>query len=508
MSDANRQDEEHREPERVPSDLVEFKDEELVGYQSGWVHRTPVKRLEYRDVLSVERVGPGDTDLLVHDQTGVDLRIVTSSEDESDELMAEIRKREIQGQIHETQERVPLDEIAERAEHIVEHVEEAAPDLSLFLLRQAVFHRASDVHLKPTPDALRINYRIDGFFHSVAELPEAVSDQFMSRIKVMSRLNTYERHSTQEGRLTLEVDGRERHFRVCIMPTISGEKAVIRVFDVLRDILELEELEFSEHVLERYESLIDRPQGTILVAGPSSSGKTTTLYASLRRIVRSRGDSVNVMSIEDPVEYNMDMWNQIQVNQTRGLAFAEALSSALRMDPNVIMVGEIRDAETAEIATKAALSGHLIFSTVHSGTAAGVFNRLLDLGIEKHLVTSAVRGALAQRLVRTVCDHCRETYTPDRKVLDELDVRDELSGLDLQRGTGCSNCHHTGYKGRTPITELLVMDDELKDVLLDRPNTDTIASAAQNAGMNTLKEDGLGKVKQGTTTVEELARVL
>ena len=493
---------------RVSSASVELKQEELVGYDSGWFRRSPLVRIDYQDVTAVDRDDSDESELLVRGQNGTALRIVTSSEQEASQLLSKLRERVFQGAIRETEERIPLDGIAQQVEEIVEHVEEAAPDLARFLLRQAVLHHASDVHLKPVHDGLRINYRIDGFFHTVAEIPEGVSDQFMSRIKVMSRLTTYERHSTQEGRMSMEVNGHERHFRVCIMPTISGEKGVIRVFDVLRDVRELDELEFSDNVLNRYRSLIDRPQGTVLVAGPSSSGKTTTLYASLRNIHRRKGDSVNIVSIEDPVEYNMELWNQIQVNQTRGLSFAEALSSALRMDPNVIMVGEIRDSETAEIATKAALSGHLIFSTVHSGTAPGVFNRLFDLGIEKHLVTSAVNGALAQRLVRKICDRCRETYTPEPDVLDELEVRDELSGVELQHGTGCSDCHHTGYQERTTITELLVMDEEMKEVLLDEPDTEAIASAARRSGMNTLKEDGLSKVKQGITTVEELARVL
>jgi len=501
-------DKQENEELRIPSDSVECRPEELVGYQRGWFRQKRVKQFDYAEIRSVDRVGPDGTHLLVRGRNGTDLRIVTSSDREVDDLQEDIQQRVFREQFDGVEQRMPLDEIAERVEDLVEHVQDAAPELANLLLQQAVFHRASDVHLKPIPDGLRINYRIDGFFHSVADIRSDVSEQLMSRIKVMSRLTTYERHSTQEGRMTMDVDGRERHFRVCIMPTISGEKAVIRVFDVLRDLLELEELGLSEQVLNRYKSLIDRPQGTILVAGPSSSGKTTTLYASLRKIHRSKGDSVNIVSIEDPVEYNMDRWNQIQVNAARELTFAEALSSALRMDPNVIMVGEIRDTETAEIATKAALSGHLIFSTVHSGTAAGVFHRLLDLGVEQPLITSAVNGALAQRLVRTVCDDCRQEYMPDGDVLDKLEVRYELEGVPLQRGAGCSSCHDTGYKGRTPITELLVMDDAIKDVLLETPEKQAIASAARSSGMNTLKEDGLSKVQRGTTTVEELARVL
>jgi len=292
------------------------------------------------------------------------------------------------------------------------------------------------------------------------------------------------------------------------MPTIAGEKVVIRVFDVLQAILELEELGFSQEVLNQFQSLIFSPQGAILVTGPSSSGKTTTLYAALRKLHLTKGDSVNIVTIEDPVEYNLGIFNQIQVNKERGLPFARALSSVLRMDPEVIMVGEIRDPETAQIAIQAALTGHLVFSTVHSGTAAGVFTRLLDMGLEGFLVASSITGVLAQRLVRKICEHCKEVYSPDAEILEQLDITSDILRTELKRGKGCQACLHTGYKGRTAITELLVMNEEIKEAVLKKSNTETIEAQARASEMRTLKEDGLEKVKQGVTTVEELARVL
>jgi type II secretory ATPase GspE/PulE/Tfp pilus assembly ATPase PilB-like protein len=494
--------------------------------------------VNYLDIESV-LLDDGEQASVVIKCNGSVIKIVYSEKSEAERFIAAIKNRIIEQKVKEKGEQIQFNEIAKWVREISEScakpsresgAEEAAPKLVNFLLAQAVLHNASDIHIdpvrkpesrnpvlnslrfsngvEPTQSGLRVRYRIDGFFQDAAEIPDFISEKLVSRIKVMSRLITYERNTPQEGRMTLSVAGSERNFRVSIMPTIAGEKVVVRVFDVLQAILELEELGFSQEVLNLFQSLIFSPQGALLVTGPSGSGKTTTLYAALRKLHLTRGDSVNIVTIEDPVEYNLGMFNQIQVNKERGLSFAKALASVLRMDPKVIMVGEIRDPETAQIAIQAALTGHLVFSTVHSGTAAGVFTRLLDMGLEGFLVASSITGILAQRLVRKICEHCKEVYSPDAKILEQFDITSELLRIELKRGKGCQACLHTGYKGRTAITELLVMDEEIKEAVLKKSSTKTIEAQARTSGMRTLKENGLEKVKQGVTTVEELARVL
>ncbi|MBI1926706.1 type II/IV secretion system protein [Candidatus Poribacteria bacterium] len=493
----------------IESKALELCENGLIYYQRRWLRRTSIELVDYLDIESVHSDSDGGASLVIQ-RNGATFKILGHSESEAEQLTAALRNRMIERWMKAAGERIHFEDIAKWVQKIAESAEVVAPKLADFLLAQAVLRNASDIHLEPNQAGLRVSYRIDGFFQNAAEIPEPISDQLISRIKVMSRLITYERNTPQEGRMTLDVVGSKRHFRVSIMPTITGEKVVIRAFDVLRDLLELEELGFSQEVLNQLKSLLSNSHGEILVTGPSGSGKTTTLYAALCEINRTRGDSVNIVTIEDPVEYNLGLFNQIQVNKGRDLTFAKALASVLRMDPNVIMVGEIRDPETAQITTQAALTGHLILSTVHSGTAAGVFTRLLDMGLEGYQVVSSITGALAQRLVRKNCEHCREVYSPDisMKVLEKLEARDELQGVALLRGGGCAACLYTGYHGRTAITELLVMNEGLKEAVLKKSSTQTIETEAKALGMRTLKADGLEKVKQGVTTVEELVRVL
>ena len=495
---------------------LELCEDGLILHKRRWLRRSSAELVNYLDIESVHLNNDEQNSVVIKCNEPV-IKIVYSKKGEAERFIAAIKNKIIEQKVKKKGEQIRFDEIAKWVREISEScakpsresgAEEVAPKLVNFLLAQAVLHKASDIHFEPIQSGIRVRYRIDGFFRNAAEIPDFISEKLVSRIKVMSRLITYERNTPQEGRMTLGVAGSERNFRVSIMPTIAGEKVVIRVFDVLQAILEFEELGFSQEVLNQFQSLIFSPQGAILVTGPSSSGKTTTLYAALRKLHLTKGDSVNIVTIEDPVEYNLGMFNQIQVNKERGLPFARALSSVLRMDPEVIMVGEIRDPETAQIAIQAALTGHLVFSTVHSGTAAGVFTRLLDMGLEGFLVASSITGVLAQRLVRKICEHCKEVYSPDAEILEQLDITSDILRTELKRGKGCQACLHTGYKGRTAITELLVMNEKIKEAVLKKSNTETIESQARASEMRTLKEDGLEKVKQGVTTVEELARVL
>lgn len=483
---------------------LELCDDGLILHKSRRRWRSCDELIDYLDISSVYLDGDGQGSVIV-EHNGLSTRIrEPSGESAAERIIASIKSRIVE----QKGTAIQLAEIAEWVREVVGNTEEVAPKLVDFLLTQAVLHNASDIHLEPTQHGLQVRYRIDGFFQDAAEIPAAISEKLVSRVKVMSRLITYEKSMPQEGRMTLSVAGRERNFRVCIMPTVTGEKTVIRVFDALQAVMELGDLGFSQTVLEQFQSLIFSPQGAILVTGPSGSGKTTTLYAALRKLYLTRRDSVNIVAIEDPVEYNLGMFNQIQVNKERGLPFAKALASVLRMDPEVIMVGEIRDPETAQIAIQAALTGHLVFSSVHAGAAAWVFTRLMDMGLEGFLIASSITGILAQRLVRKICMRCAEIYTPDAEILEQLDITDELSGIELRRGKGCQECFYTGYRGRTAITELLAVNEQIKDAVLRKSNTKAIETHARTAGMITLKEDGLAKVKKGVTTVEELARVL
>ena len=385
-------------------------------------------------------------------------------------------------------------------------------DLVELLLVQSVLHNASDIHIEPHQNGLKVRYRIDGFFHDIACIPEYVKNRLISRMKVISNLVIYKNNIPQEGSIRLTINELNVDFRVSIVPTIMGEKIVIRSFDILgaskenpelsdltsqRDALLLESLGFTDDVLKGFESLILQNQGMIILTGPSGSGKTTTLYSALRRIHQVRSDSVSIVTIEDPVEYNLEVANQIQVNPNNGLTFAKALSSVLRQDPEVIMVGEIRDPETAEIAIQAGLTGHLVLTTVHSGTAAGVFTRLLDMGLEPFLVASSVKGVMAQRLVRVICPDCHEEEAENHY----------------------DNNTMINYKGRTAIAELLVVTDTLRELIMERKTTGVIEEKARELGMlgpnwkgetafQTLKENGLQKVRDGITTEEELIRIL
>jgi general secretion pathway protein E len=379
------------------------------------------------------------------------------------------------------------------------------------LLIEAVTERATDVHIEPYEHELLVRYRIDGVLQR-ANVPPTIhrfGPAIISRLKIMANLNIAEKRLPQDGRITFRFRSerggvQEYDLRVSIIPMLFGEGVVLRVLNKSAVLMSLNDLGMPDHVLKRWDAQINRPHGILLVTGPTGSGKSTTLYASLNRIV---SDEIKVITVEDPVEYHVPGVNQIQVRTKVGLTFSAGLRSILRHDPDVVMIGEIRDRETAEIAVQASLTGHLVFSTLHTNDAAGATTRLLDMGVEPFLVASSVEGVMAQRLVRRVCAHCAESYTPDKA---DLPADFELApGATLTRAPGCKACRETGYRGRLGVYELLTLDDDLREMIMQRVSAPRIAAAAtRNELLSTLKQDGFAKARAGLTTITEVVRAL
>ncbi len=368
---------------------------------------------------------------------------------------------------------------------------------------EALNERASDIHIEPYENDLVIRYRIDGVLHDTSVPPQIRRFQaaIISRIKIMANLNIAEKRLPQDGRIKLQAGGRQIDIRVSVIPMLFGEGVVLRILDRSTVMFSLPELGMAGDTFEIFEDLIERPHGIILVTGPTGSGKTTTLYAALQAIVSPK---VKILTVEDPVEYHLDGVNQIQVQPKIGMTFARGLRAILRHDPDVVMIGEIRDMETAEAAIQAALTGHLVFSTLHTNDASSAATRLLDMGAEPFLITSTVAAAMAQRLVRTICSDCREAYEPDMETLpDDFAIE---PGTVLYRGTGCRKCRNTGYHGRTGLFELMVLDQPIRDKIMARSASGDIAKVAKASGLKLLREDGWDKVLAGVTTPEEVSR--
>jgi general secretion pathway protein E len=373
------------------------------------------------------------------------------------------------------------------------------------LITRAVEARASDIHVEPAEDALGVRFRVDGAMRDEEPLPAAMKASFVSRVKVMAGLNIAEKRLPQDGRLRLAVRGHEIDLRVAISPTIHGESTVMRLLDRSNLQLNFPALGFDPPTQARFDELLHRPHGIVLVTGPTGSGKTTTLYAALA--VLNTSDR-KILTIEDPIEYRLPGVNQTQVQPGIGLSFAAALRSFLRQDPDVMMVGEIRDLETAQVAVQAALTGHTILSTLHTNTAAAAVTRLLDMGVEPFLITSTVNAVLAQRLVRRLCPHCREAYAPTKAEIAAFGVGDVgHTPATLYHPRGCDACGNTGFRGRIAILELLAMDDRIAHLVLERAEAREVNRAATGAGMRTMLVDGLMKAEAGETTVEEVLRV-
>ena len=386
-------------------------------------------------------------------------------------------------------------------------VDDHAPVVQVvsLLLTQAVRDRASDIHLEPQGDKVRVRFRIDGVLREITELPEEMAQSLVSRIKVMAEMNIVERRRPQDGQITTEIDGRPLDIRVATTPTIWGEKAVLRLLDKTRGLLTLGELGMAPDISAAVSELVTSPFGMVICAGPTGSGKTTSLYAALKAI---ESPSRNITTIEDPVEYVMPSINQIQVNNQAGVTFADGLRSILRQDPDVILVGEIRDVETARIAVQSALTGHLVLSSVHATDSATALQRFRDMGIEPFLVTSSVLAVMSQRLVRRICPHCRAPYEP---TLSERTFFDQHGGGSKDvfwHGAGCNLCSHTGYSHRVGVYELLRVSEAIKNLILNDAGSEAIRAVAVTEGMRTLQDEVLRLVRDDITTIAEAARTV
>lgn len=401
------------------------------------------------------------------------------------------------------------EEVIEKAEVIHE-----APVANIVtqLLEYAVKSNASDIHIEPQEKQTRVRYRIDGILHEKIILPKKVHDAVVSRVKILANLKIDERRLPQDGRFSFEYAGEEIDLRVSTLPTVFGEKVVLRLLPKSQKPPTLIELGLRGGALKNLDNQLLRPHGIILICGPTGSGKTTTLYSILSKLSTSR---VNILTIEDPVEYQIQGVNQVQVNPQIGLTFASALRSFLRQDPNVMLVGEIRDTETADLAVQAALTGHQVFSTLHTNSASGAIPRLLDMNVEPFLLASAINAVVSQRILRKICPHCRGSYSPPpevvesiKQVLGKLTPKNVLEGkFSLYRGVGCAECGHAGYLGRTGIFEVLVVSVKMMDLILKRATASEIENLSVDEGMITLKQDGYLKVLEGVTTLEEVLRV-
>ena len=375
------------------------------------------------------------------------------------------------------------------------------------LITQAIQDRASDIHLEPTERDLRVRYRIDGVLHEIMRSPKTIQSGVISRLKIMADINIAERRIPQDGRLSINANGKKIDLRVATLPTVWGEKIVMRILDNSTARLDLTELGFSDVNFERYSRSFAKPYGMILVTGPTGSGKSTTLYATLNILNRAE---VNIITVEDPVEYRLPGVNQVQVNNKAGLSFASALRSILRADPDIVLIGEVRDHETAQISVEAALTGHLVLSTLHTNDAPSAITRLTEMGIEPFLVGSAIDCVLAQRLARLLCSKCKEEYipTPEALVTARFPWNDGEPLPTLYKAAGCSQCAKTGYKGRLALHEVMPMSEEIERLTVEHASASTINDVARTQGMVTLRHDGMLKVLQGVTSIDEILRVV
>ncbi len=412
-------------------------------------------------------------------------------------------------------------------EEQIQHLKELASEAPVIrlvnlMIARAVESRASDIHIEPFENRLKIRYRVDGVLREVESPPSRLSAAVISRIKIMAKLNIAERRLPQDGRIQLRAQGKEIDLRVSTVPTLYGESVVMRILDKASVVLDFSVLGFSPRTLKRFREILALPHGILLVTGPTGSGKTTTLYTALQTL---NTPERKILTVEDPVEYQLEGINQIQAKPQINLTFAHALRAIVRQDPDVIMIGEMRDLETAGIAVQSALTGHLVLSTLHTNDAAGSITRLLDMGVDDYLLTSTISGILAQRLVRLLCVHCRQPYPALPELVTEMRLHrftetsdkpltpnpsptgGEGSTITLYRPVGCEHCGGTGYRGRAAIMEFLVMSDPLRRLVLKHADAGELQAAAQQEGMDTMYEDGLRKAVAGLTTIEEVLRV-
>jgi type IV pilus assembly protein PilB len=422
-----------------------------------------------------------------------------SRQDESiNQLIGEIQGDQFLAEFEDRNESIDLNELKELSES------NPIKKLLNLVLLQAIRDKASDVHFEPFEHEYKMRYRIDGVLYEMVPPPKHIAAALASRIKVMANLDIAERRLPQDGRISLSVQGNPVDLRVSVLPTMFGESVVLRVLDRSQVSLDLEKLGLRQQELERTRRLIRKPNGILIVTGPTGSGKTTTLYAAMREL---NSIESKLITTEDPVEYDIDGLIQVQIKPDIGLTFARCLRSILRQDPDIILVGEIRDLETAEIAAQASLTGHLVFTTLHTNDAPSSIARLLDLGIEPFLVTATLEGIIAQRLVRKICENCKEQFEPDDVQLMELGLTpDDIKDKKFFYGRGCKKCNKTGYRGRTALFEIMEFNDEIRDLIMNQASTSVLRAAAQKAGMRLLREGGLAQIYDGVTTIDEVIK--
>ncbi|MDD3296538.1 MAG: ATPase, T2SS/T4P/T4SS family [Candidatus Omnitrophica bacterium] len=453
------------------------------------------------NVLSVAMANPNDVMVIdqLRRQTG--LQIKTLAATESDIFWAIEQHYQVSGTVEAIISTVDKDKLLKGDQKQELNILK----LVNLIISQAVHDKVSDIHIEPEKTIVNIRYRLDGIMRKQYVLPKLLQGAVTSRIKILASLDISEKRLPQDGRIRMRVEGRDIDFRVSTCPTVYGENVVLRVLDKTGLTLGLESLGFPRNSLETFQNMFTSPYGIILVTGPTGSGKTTTLYSVLQKLNK---EDVNIMTVEDPVEYQFHGMRQVNVNPQIGLTFASALRSFLRQDPDIIMVGEIRDLETAEIAVQAALTGHLVLSTLHTNDAPSAFTRLVDMGVEPFLVSSSLLGVLAQRLVRKICDKCRQEYVPEAGLLKALGIDREGSGsVKLFKGKGCKLCNNTGYRGRIGIYELLDNSQAIQRLVLEKASANQIRAAARNNGLVVLREAAIEKLLSGVTTAEEVFRV-
>jgi len=458
------------------------------------------------DALLIAMADPSNV-LVVDDIRAITgMQVVSRISTRSDILDAVRRMGAYDDTVSDLADMMTEDEESEDLSSIEAAVEEA-PIVKLVntLVTRAVNERASDIHVEPGEHELRIRFRIDGVLHEVMSSPRSVSGAVVSRLKIMAELDIAERRVPQDGRVSLRVAGRQIDLRVATLPSIYGEKVVIRILDKDDAVLELADLGFLPESLDRFEESYRKPYGTILVTGPTGSGKTTTLYSTLNIL---NEPDVNIITVEDPVEYRLAGITQVQVNRKAGLQFHTVLKSILRSDPDIILIGEVRDGETAAIAIEAALTGHLVLTTLHTNDAASSVGRLIDMGVEPYLVSSSLDSILAQRLARRICDRCRVSKEISGDLVSQMGFDPDAGPLTIYDAVGCTVCADTGYRGRLSINEILLMSEEIQHLAVERRPSDEIKKVAVEQGMKTLRHDGMDKVRLGLTTLEEVLRVV
>jgi len=465
------------------------------------------------NTLTIAMANPLDVNTIdyIKEYTKMDVNPKFASEEDIANVLS--THYEVGGHFDDILEKVDVSNVTEYGDEVnlsaLEAISQEAPVIQLvnMIIVQGIKERASDIHLEPNKRGLLVRYRIDGILHDVRMLPARIKPAIISRIKILSRMDIAERRLPQDGRFQLRFGAREVDLRISSIPTVYEEKIVMRLLDKSQGVISLDSVGFTEKQLGEFRGMIKSSYGIILITGPTGSGKSTTLYGALTEI-----DSIgkNVITVEDPVEYKLERINQINVRPKINLTFANALRSILRQDPDIIMIGEMRDSETAHIAVQSALTGHLVFSTLHTNDAVSSLTRMMDMGIAPFLISSSVIGVMAQRLVRQICPRCIEEYTPGEDVLENLKVNfkvPEPGKLKLYRGKGCDYCKNTGYRGRTAIFEIVRIDDEIRSMIMKNSSSNEIKETAIKNGMRTLLDSGVEKALEGITTIDEVLRV-